>query len=86
MPRPPPPAEALSIRGKPIVWAISSTWRSPFTGPSLPGTTGTPAFSINCRACALSPILRMASLLGPMKAIFRSAQISANCAFSARNP
>ena len=33
--------------------------------PPLPGTTGTPAFSAAMRAATLSPMVRMASPLGP---------------------
>ena len=43
MPRPPPPAAALTSTGKPIVLAIASASWSEVTPPSEPGTTGMPS-------------------------------------------
>ncbi len=40
MPRPPPPATALMITGKPRSLATLSAFSSPSTGPSLPGRIG----------------------------------------------
>src|SRR5881275_430581 len=45
--------------------------------PIVPGTPGTPTAVIVFRACALSPIVRICSAVGPMNVIFEAAQISA---------
>ena len=74
------------ITGKPIFTANSSASSTSSTGPGVPGTTGTPVSAMVRRAVALSPISRICSGVGPMKVIFDAAQISANSAFSARNP
>jgi len=44
IPRPPPPIAALMIIGNP--WSSTNSFADAKveTGPSLPGTTGTPAF------------------------------------------
>ena len=44
MPRPPPPAAALTSTGKPMSRAIASASASDVTPPSEPGTTGMPSF------------------------------------------
>ena len=54
--------------------------------PIIPGTMGTPTAVIALRAAALSPMTRIWSAVGPMKAMLLAAQISANSAFSARKP
>ena len=56
------------------------------TGPSEPGTTGTPACRISARAAALLPMARITSPEGPIKVIPFSAQASANPAFSDSKP
>ena len=66
--------------------AISSPSPAVFTTPSLPGTTGTPAFFIVSFATALSPMALIISGVGPMKVIPEESQISAKAAFSARKP
>src|SRR5688572_3484705 len=86
MPLPPPPAAALMITGKPIDRANSSASSTSSTGPGVPGTIGTPTAVIALRAAALSPMTRICSAVGPMKVMFEASQISANSAFSARNP
>ena len=86
IPRPPPPAEALSITGYPIAFALSNASSGPSNIPSPPGTTGTPASFIVCFAFALFPIESMMSGLGPRKAKPFSLQIFENCALSDRNP
>ena len=86
MPRPPPPAAALMITGKPIPRASSSAVSTSGITPSLPGTTGSPASFMVRRATALSPILRIISGVGPMKVKPHEAHTSAKCAFSDRNP
>jgi hypothetical protein len=47
--------------------ATLSALSSLSTGPSLPGSIGTPAFFIARRALALSPSSRMTLGSGPMK-------------------
>src|SRR3972149_3927245 len=85
-PRPPPPAAALRIRGNPTASAALWAWSSSFSGPSLPGMIGAPACRASSRPWALSPMRRMASGDGPMNVIPQARQISANAAFSGRNP
>jgi hypothetical protein len=86
MPRPPPPAAALKITGKPAASATSTASASSLSGSSLPGTTGTPACLAITRACALSPIKRIASGEGPMNVRPQARQMSAKAGFSARKP
>ena len=86
MPRPPPPAEALRITGKPTSRASRAAWLASSSGSWLPGSTGTPAALAVCRALALSPIRRMTSGRGPIQPILHSSSTSAKWAFSARNP
>lgn len=74
------------ITGKPIPRANASASSTSSTGPGVPGTIGTPTAAIAARAEALSPITRICSGVGPMKAMFDAAHVSANSAFSARNP
>ena len=50
------------------------------------GRIGTPALVTVWRALILSPISRMFSGVGPMKVMPQLPQISANSAFSERNP
>jgi hypothetical protein len=86
MPLPPPPAEALTITGRPMARTTSSAWAmSPIT-PSEPGVTGTPAAIIVARAMALSPISSIDSGPGPMKVMSLSAHSREKAAFSARKP
>ena len=86
IPFPPPPAVALIMTGNPISRARASASSSSSTMPSEPGTTGTPAARIVSRATALSPMARIWSGVGPTKTRSERWQISANSAFSARNP
>lgn len=86
MPRPPPPAVALIITGKPTCLATSTASVSFLINPSEPGTVGTPAAFIVSRAVDLSPITRMCSERGPMNSIPWSAQMSTKVAFSDKNP
>src|SRR5579864_9375465 len=83
MPRPPPPAEAFTITGKPTCFAHSSASPSLATIPSDPGRIGTPAFFIADRAFSFSPIRRVTSGRGPMNLIPLISQTSAKFAFSA---
>jgi hypothetical protein len=74
------------MTGNPISLAILFASSTSFTTPSLPGTTGTPAFFIVSFAKALSPIAVIISGLGPMNFTPDVLQISAKLAFSARKP
>src|SRR5581483_4933951 len=82
MPRPPPPAEALMITGKPTVRAHSMASPSPASTPSEPGRIGTPAFFMAPRAFSFSPIRRVTSGGGPMNLMLQVSQTSAKLAFS----
>ena len=86
MPRPPPPAAALMITGRPMSLAILRPRSSLSTGPSLPGSTGTPAFFITRRARALSPSSRITLADGPMNLMWQASQTSAMYGLSERNP
>jgi hypothetical protein len=55
-----------------------------FNDPVRARVTGTPALRAVARAMFLSPIARIASLLGPMNLMWQLSQTSAKCAFSAR--
>ena len=83
---PPPPAVAFTITGYPISSATASASASPSTSPSEPGIVGTPAFFIRALEASFIPIARIASGLGPMKAMFHWRQASAKNGFSARKP
>ena len=63
--------------GYPISFAIRSAFSSLSTIPSLPGSTGTPAFFITRRARALSPISRITRGSGPMNLMWHASQTSA---------
>ena len=86
MPRPPPPAVALTMTGKPHVSANFSASSSFSTGPSVPGSSGRPAFFIARRARALSPIRRITFGSGPMNRMWHASHTSARYADSDRNP
>ena len=60
IPRPPPPAEAFRITGKPMSRAARIAFSSSSTTPGDPGITGTPALIMAFLARLLSPIMRMA--------------------------
>ena len=85
MPRPPPPAVALIITGKPMRLA-SANAVSASDMMSEPGVTGTPLATAVARAVALSPIIEITLADGPMKVMPDDSQISAKRAFSERNP
>ena len=86
IPRPPPPALALTIRGKPISRPAASAAAASRTGASVPGDTGTPAADTRLRALILSPICSITSAEGPTQTSPWSSTRRANSAFSARNP
>ena len=85
MPRPPPPAAALRITGRPIRSAASSSWTSSCR-PDEPGKIGTPAAAIAARARILSPMRRIASVGGPIQVSPHLRHTSAKSAFSDRKP
>ncbi len=58
----------------------------PRQGPVNRELIGTPTSCIARRAEALSPMTRICSAVGPMNVMLDAAQVSANSAFSARNP
>ena len=86
MPRPPPPAEAFTITGRPICRAHSRASSALAMMPSDPGRMGTLALFIACRAFSFSPIKRITSGGGPMNLIWLVSQTSAKLAFSLSRP
>ena len=86
MPLPPPPADALISSGKPARCAAATSAASDWSAGVSPGTTGTPAACMVCRAAIFEPIAAIASGGGPTKISPASRQARANPAFSARNP
>ena len=85
IPRPPPPAAALSRIGKPTPGASSRACAS-VVALSVPGTSGTPAACIAAFACTLSPICAITSASGPMKTRSFSVHARTKAGRSARNP
>ena len=86
MPRPPPPATALTSSGQPSAWASRASAASPWSSPRYPGTQGTPTASMRRFAPALSPIAVMAAAGGPMNTRPALAQACAKSARSDRKP
>ncbi len=87
MPRPPPPAAALRMTGKPIsLGQLLAPRRPSRSTPRAPGRSGSPAFSMASRAATLLPMSRSISGRGPMKRSRSFSTISANSAFSERKP
>ena len=86
MPRPPPPAAAFTMTGRPILWASASRLASLWSAPWYPGTQGTPASIMRRLAAALLPIAAMAVGGGPMKVRPAFWQAVAKASFSDRNP
>ena len=86
MPRPPPPAAALRMTGKPKLMAFSSASCPSRRGSEQPGMTGTPHSMAICLAESLSPILPSTSLGGPMNVMPAASQARAKSAFSDRKP
>ncbi|KJL33838.1 hypothetical protein RL72_00088 [Microbacterium azadirachtae] len=72
--------------GYPIPGAAAASSASVSPGLAMPGTVGTPRSVTASLAVILSPIVRMASAVGPMKTMPACSQASAKAAFSARNP
>ena len=65
MPMPPPPADALTITGKPMSRAAATACSGSPTGSEVPRETGTPADATRLRARILSPMASIASGDGP---------------------
>ena len=86
MPRPPPPAAALIITGKPILRGQFARLALVGDAPSEPGTTGTPAFCAALAGRALSPMVRIVAALGPTNIKPARSTASAKSAFSDRKP
>ena len=78
MPRPPPPADALTSTGRSAV-------ASPASGASS-ASTGTPAAAISRFASIFEPIAAIASGGGPIQVSPASATAPAKSAFSDRKP
>ena len=77
MPRPPPPADALTSAGSPISSSDSTV---------LSGSTGTPAARIIALAPIFEPIASIAAGGGPIHVRPASVTVRAKPAFSARKP
>ena len=91
IPRPPPPAAALTSNGKPIrsasaMIASRPSGRSTATGSRVPGTASTPTDRAISRARSLSPSASMTADGGPTKTSPASSTARANAARSDRNP
>ena len=86
MPRPPPPAAAFRMTGKPKETAFSSASSPSLSGSVQPGTVGTLQALAISLAESLSPILPSTSLGGPMKVMPLSSQALAKAGFSDRKP
>ena len=84
IPFPPPPADALSITGKPIFFAALTA--SSVVSHVAPGTMGTPAALIFARAAVLEPICRIALAAGPTKTMPARSHASGISGFSLRKP
>ena len=52
----------------------------------MPGTTGTPAAAMRCRAPIFEPIASIAAGGGPIQTMPAASQARAKAAFSARKP
>ena len=86
IPRPPPPAAAFKITGKPNSAASFSASSLPERGFSVPGIVGTLQVKAISLAESLSPIMSKISDLGPINLIPAFSHSLANSAFSARKP
>ena len=80
IPRPPPPAAALTMTGILTFGGFSPGWTS------VEVTVGTPASIAACFANILSPRSAICSGVGPIHMRPASLTLCANCAFSAKNP
>ena len=85
MPRPPPPATALTNSGYGSCFAASTSASGSVLG-STPARVGTPASLAAAIARALLPVSVSTSLVGPMKVMPAFAHASARAGFSLRKP
>ena len=85
MPRPPPPATALTKIGKPISSACAAR-ASTSSDASVERSTGTPAAIAWCFAVTLFPAISSARAGGPMNTMPCSAARAARSGFSERKP
>ncbi len=85
MPRPPPPATALTKTGKPISSAARTSSSTSVEGWEEP-STGTPAARAAATARALLPVSSRVAVLGPTKVMPASSQARASSGFSDRKP
>ena len=86
IPRPPPPAAAFKMIGKPNDSAKAKASSASFNGSVEPGMIGTPALMAISLALNLSPIFAKIWLGGPINTIPASSQAFANSAFSLKKP
>ena len=85
MPRPPPPATALTKTGKPTRSA-AATRASASSDGSVDSRTGSPARFAAAMAVTLLPAISRTSADGPTKVIPASAHAVASSGFSDRKP
>ncbi len=85
IPRPPPPATALTKTGNPMAW-VASTMVSRSSLGSVEARTGSPASCAAPTARTLLPASSSTSAPGPMKAIPAASQARARSGFSDRKP
>jgi acetyl/propionyl-CoA carboxylase alpha subunit len=78
-----PPASAIEAMGDKI---LARRAMQKAGVPVVPGTTGTPAFSISALAASFSPMARMALAEGPMKTSPAASTASTKSGFSERKP
>ena len=86
MPRPPPPAAAFRITGKPKLTAFSSASSASRSGSVQPGMMGTPHLTAISLALSLSPIWASTSEDGPTNRMPLASQARSKSAFSDRKP
>ena len=86
IPLPPPPADALSMTGKPISVATVTASSTSLMASGDPGTVLTFASFASRLLAILSPMAAMASGPGPMKAILAASRARQNAGFSETKP
>ena len=78
--------KAMTAVGVPIVPGTPGPVEDVDEALTFAKQIGTPTAAIALRAAALSPMTRIWSAVGPMNAMLLAVTVSANSAFSARNP
>ena len=86
MPRPPPPATALSSAGRPQARTASITAAGSVRPAVSPGTVGMPSFAASRLAEALPPRRSMVSAVGPTKHSPAASTARTNSGFSETKP